>query len=69
VRPPSSRPSGALARLLACLLLGTVALSGCSSLQGAGDKGYVTSDGQLEVVAAAAAGRTDSRTDREGNPS
>jgi thiol-disulfide isomerase/thioredoxin len=53
VRPPSSRPSGALARLLACLLLGTVALSGCSSLQGAGDKGYVTSDGQLEVVAAA----------------
>jgi thiol-disulfide isomerase/thioredoxin len=41
-----------VARLLACLLLGTVALTGCSSLQGAGDKGYVTSDGQLELVAA-----------------
>ena len=26
MRPPSSRPSGALARLLACLLLGTVVL-------------------------------------------
>ena len=52
MRPPSSRRPRAVARLLACLLLGTVALTGCSSLQGAGDKGYVTSDGQLELVAA-----------------
>ncbi|WP_457205259.1 TlpA disulfide reductase family protein [Nocardioides sp. P5_C9_2] len=51
--PPTSRPRGALVSLLACLLLGTAALSGCSSLEGAGDKGYVTSDGQLELVAAA----------------
>jgi thiol-disulfide isomerase/thioredoxin len=53
VRPDRPRPRGALRPLLACLLLGTAALSGCSSLQGAGDKGYVTGDGQLEVVAAA----------------
>ncbi len=53
MRPPSSRPRGALVTLLACLLLGTVALTGCSSLEGSGDKGYVTSDGQLELVAAA----------------
>jgi thiol-disulfide isomerase/thioredoxin len=50
VRPPSPRRPGALVRLLACLLIGTVGLGGCSSLQDAGDKGYVTSDGQLELV-------------------
>ena len=53
VRPPPSRRPGALVSLLACLLLGTAVLTGCTSLQGAGDKGYVTSDGQLELVAAA----------------
>lgn len=51
--PSRPRTPGALVPLLACLLLGTVALTGCSSLQAAGDKGYVTGDGQLEVVAAA----------------
>ena len=50
--PHASRRPGALVLLLACLLLGTAGLTGCSSLQAAGDKGYVTSDGQLEVVAA-----------------
>jgi thiol-disulfide isomerase/thioredoxin len=52
VPPHASRRPGALVLLLACLLLGTAGLTGCSSLQAAGDKGYVTSDGQLEVVAA-----------------
>ncbi len=35
--------------MIAAVLL--LVLAGCSSLQGAGDKGYVTSDGQLELVA------------------
>lgn len=39
--------------LLAGLLLVTGLATGCSSLQGAGDKGYVTGDRQLSVVAAA----------------
>jgi thiol-disulfide isomerase/thioredoxin len=34
--------------VLACL----VALTGCSGLQGTGDKGYITSDGQVVQVAA-----------------
>lgn len=51
--PSRPRTPGALVSLLACLLIGTVALGGCSSLEGSGDKGYVTSDGQVEVVAAA----------------
>lgn len=42
-RPPRAVVGAAL---LACLLL----LSGCSSLSGTGDKGYITEDGQLSLV-------------------
>lgn len=45
----SSRPRAAalLATTLACLLL----LAGCSSLQGTGEKGYVSGDGSVALVA------------------
>jgi len=39
------------------LLLCVVSLTGCSSLDGAGDKGYVTGEGQVVQVAAAQRGQ------------
>ena len=45
------RALGAL--LLSGCLLGVPALTGCTSLQGSGSKGYVTGDGTLSLVAQA----------------
>jgi len=57
--------------LLALLLLLTLtgAVSGCTSLEDAGDKGYVTGDGRLEIVAEADRGEPIELTgeDLEGN--
>jgi thiol-disulfide isomerase/thioredoxin len=55
-----------LGAVLACTLL----LTGCSSLQSAGEKGYVSGDGSVQVVAAADRGQAVSLsgTDLDGRP-
>ena len=46
LRPRTRLLGGLLAPLVACLLAAT----GCSSLQGTGDKGYVSGDGTVRLV-------------------
>ena len=50
-RPP--RPLHPVARLVVPALVCLLAATGCSSLQGTGDKGYVTGDGTVRLVEAA----------------
>ncbi|NYD43489.1 TlpA family protein disulfide reductase [Nocardioides panaciterrulae] len=63
---PSRLLTGLAGPVLACLL----ALTGCSSLQGTGDKGYVSGDGSVRVVAAADRGQPVQLTgeDLDGKP-
>jgi len=51
VKLPPARPAR-LPAVLSVVLAACLLATGCSSLQGAGDKGYVTGDGQVELVAA-----------------
>jgi len=48
-----SRPLRAIPRLVVPVLACLLAVSGCASLQGTGDKGYVTGDGTVRLVDAA----------------
>jgi thiol-disulfide isomerase/thioredoxin len=63
------RPLRAITRLVVPVLACLLAVSGCASLQGTGDKGYVTGDGSVRLVDADRARPVElTGTDLDGKP-